>query len=235
MVKAQIHAEARSARRRKVGGCGEALELAKKILGYPDHSPDGPKGAAVQRLLTEDTCRSSANASRNRARPRAGQAGSHGVRGGRYGYRRSRREDAGADSEGDARISGPRLIRLGSWPSASGPAASVKARPCRDDRALQGPWATDASLAEINPHPTKDGKVSRSTPKSRLTTTRSSHKDLSGTARPERKKIRSRSKPAARAERTSSSHGTVGCMVNGAGLAMADHGYHPPAEVRRTS
>ena len=125
VVKAQIHAGGRG----KGGGVKVAkmppkrAEIAKKILGMTlvTHQT-GPEGRVVQRLLIEETLPIERELYLGIVLDRAHrQERVHGVGRRRHGDRRSRREDAGADSERDDRAGlwACCRFRRASWPSAS--------------------------------------------------------------------------------------------------------------------
>ena len=229
VVKAQIHAGGRG----KGGGvkvakdAAEAVELAEKILGMTlvTHQT-GPEGRVVQRLLIEETLPIERELYLGIVLDRAqGKTGLHGVGGGRHGDRRGRRQDAGADPEGDdrARLGLSAVSRRASWPSASAfPAASVNAAAAAMMALAKAYDATDASLAEINPFIlTKDGKVYALDAKINFDDNALfRHKDLV-----ELRDLNEEDPLEVEASKFGLNYikldGTVACMVNGAGLAMA--------------
>ena len=181
VVKAQIHAGGRG----KGGGvkiardAAEAAEIARQDAGHetghaPDRSGRPHRAAPADR---RDAAHRARAVSRHRARPRAGQAGVHGVGGRRHGDRRSRRQDSGADSE--------RSLRSGRRPDAV-PGAQAGLRHRRSggqrecgrgghDRAGQG-LRRDGLLRSprsIRSSSPRTARSTRSTPRSISTTTRS--------------------------------------------------------------
>ena len=149
----------------------------------------------------------------------------HGVLRGRHGHRRSRREDAGEDSEGADRA-GHRAShpsRRASWPSASAfPRPAVNAAVACMMALAKANEALDASLAEINPLIiTDDGRVVALDAKITLDDNALfRHKDLI-----ELRDLNEEDPLEVEASKFGLNYikldGNVACMVNGAGLAMA--------------
>ena len=228
VVKAQIHAGGRG----KGGGvkvakdAAEAAELARKILGMTlvTHQT-GPEGRMVQRLLIEETLPIERELylgivlDRVQGKPvfMASAAGGMEI------------EEVAAKT--------PELIlketiepglglapsRRASWPSASAfPPASVNAAAAAMTALAKAYYAMDASLAEINPFIlTKDGKVYALDAKINFDDNALyRHKDLV-----ELRDLNEEDPLEVEASRFGLNYikldGTVGCMVNGAGLAMA--------------
>ena len=170
VVKAQIHAGGRG----KGGGvkvAKDAAEAARARRQDPrhdaGHAPDRAgrphRAAAADR---RDAAHRARTVPRHRARPRAGQAGVHGVGRGRHGDRRGRRQDAGADPEGDDRA-GPGLSAFQARKLAFGigiPAGQRERRGGGHDGAGQG-LRRDGRLARrdqpVHPHQGRQGLRAR--------------------------------------------------------------------------
>src|SRR5579864_1818096 len=228
VVKAQIHAGGRG----KGGGvkvardAAETEELAKKILGMTliTHQT-GPEGRVVKRLLIEETLPIERELylgivlDRTQAKPvfMASAAGGMEI------------EEVAAKS--------PELILKESFDPSAGlasfqarklafgigvPAASVNAAAGAMMALARATVAVDASLAEINPFIlTKDGKVYALDAKINFDDNALyRHKDLV-----ELRDINEEDPLEVEASKHNLNYikldGTVGCMVNGAGLAMA--------------
>ena len=189
----------------------------------------GPEGRVVRRLLIEQGMDLSGSKEMYLAilrRPRQRAAGVHGLRPGRHGHRGGRGEGPEGDPEGDGRpggrASGP--TRPASSPSASASLRRSSRRPSRFMLALYRAFeGTDASLVEINPFlVTKAGDVLALDAKINFD-------DNALFRHPELVELRDldEEEPArgrgleARPELHQARRRNVGCMVNGAGLAMA--------------
>jgi succinyl-CoA synthetase beta subunit len=227
VVKAQIHAGGRG----KGGGvkvgkdAAEALELAKKILGMTlvTHQT-GPEGRLVQRLLIEETLPIDRELylgivlDRVQGKPvfMASAAGGMDI------------EEVAAKTPElilKETLQYPGLSPYQARKLAFGigiPPASINAAAAAMTALSKAYWATDASLAEINPFIlTKDGKVFALDAK--ITFDDNAlyrHKDLV-----ELRDLNEEDPLEVEASRHGLNYikldGTVGCMVNGAGLAMA--------------
>ena len=228
VVKAQIHAGGRG----KAGGvklarsADEAAQLASKILGMTLVTPQtGPGGRVVKRLLVEEGPRHQARAlPQHPGGPRRRSAGHHGQRRGRHGDRRSRARKSRRDS---ARAHSARRR----FAALSGAQAGLRARPRRRHGAVAIPFLqslyrafldTDASLAEINPLiVTGDGRLIALDAKMTFDDNAlDRHKELAAL-----RDLDEEDPLEVEASRYKLNYikldGTVGCMVNGAGLAMA--------------
>ncbi|MCU1237362.1 MAG: succinyl-CoA synthetase (ADP-forming) beta subunit [Candidatus Solibacter sp.] len=227
VVKAQIHAGGRG----KGGGvkvgkdAAEAVELAKKILGMTlvTHQT-GPEGRLVQRLLIEETLPIERELylgivlDRVQGKPvfMASAAGGMDI------------EEVAANTPElilKETLEYPGLSPYQARKLAFGigiPPASINAAAAAMTALSKAYWATDASLAEINPFIlTKDGKVFALDAK--ITFDDNAlyrHKDLV-----ELRDLNEEDPLEVEASRHGLNYikldGTVGCMVNGAGLAMA--------------
>jgi succinyl-CoA synthetase beta subunit len=227
VVKAQIHAGGRG----KGGGvkvaknAAEALELARKILGMTlvTHQT-GPEGRLVQRLLIEETLPIERELylgivlDRVQGKPvfMASAAGGMEI------------EEVAAKTPElilKETLDAPGLQPFQARKLAFGigiPAASVNAAAAAMIALSKAYFATDAALAEINPFIlTKDGKVFALDAK--ITFDDNAlfrHKDLV-----ELRDLNEEEPLEVEASRHGLNYikldGTVGCMVNGAGLAMA--------------
>ncbi len=228
VVKAQIHAGGRG----KGGGvkvakdAAEAVEIAKKMLGMRlvTHQT-GPEGRIVQRLLVEETLPIATRAvSGDCAGSRAGQAGVHGVGGGRHGHRRGGGEIARADFEGSAGA-GLRACAVSGAEHGVWNGRGVGKRQRRrggDDRPGEG-LRCDGCFAgrDQSIHCCEDGKVYALDAKFNLDDNALyRHKDLLD--------LRDQNEEdplEVEASRFSLNYikldGNIACMVNGAGLAMA--------------
>src|ERR1035441_5131837 len=227
VVKAQIHAGGRG----KGGGVKvakdavEALELARKIMGMTlvTHQT-GPEGRVVQRLLIEETLPIERELylgivlDRVQGQPvfMASAAGGMEI------------EVVAAKTPElilKETLEYPGLQPYQARKLAFGigiPAASVNAAAAAMTALSKAYWATDASLAEINPFIlTKDGKVYALDAKITLDDNALyRHKELV-----ELRDLNEEDPLEVEASRYGLNYikldGTVGCMVNGAGLAMA--------------
>jgi succinyl-CoA synthetase beta subunit len=227
VVKAQIHAGGRG----KGGGvkvakdAAEAAELARKIMGMTliTHQT-GPEGRVVQRLLIEETLPIERELylgivlDRVQGKPvfMASVAGGMDI------------EDVAANTPElilKETMEYPGLSPYQARKLAFGigvPATSVNAAAAAMTALSKAYWATDASLAEINPFIlTKDGKVYALDAK--ITFDDNAlyrHKELV-----ELRDLNEEDPLEVEASRYGLNYikldGTVGCMVNGAGLAMA--------------
>jgi succinyl-CoA synthetase beta subunit len=227
VVKAQIHAGGRG----KGGGvkvakdAAEALELARKIMGMTliTHQT-GPEGRVVQRLLIEETLPIERELylgivlDRVQGKPvfMASAAGGMDI------------EEVAAKTPElilKETLEFPGLSPYQARKLAFGigiPAASVHAAAAAMTALSKAYYATDASLAEINPFIlTKDGKVYALDAKITLDDNALyRHKELV-----ELRDLNEEDPLEVEASRYGLNYikldGTVGCMVNGAGLAMA--------------
>ena len=227
VVKAQIHAGGRG----KGGGvkvakdAAEALELARKIMGMTliTHQT-GPEGRVVQRLLIEETLPIERELylgivlDRVQGKPvfMASAAGGMDI------------EEVAAKTPElilKETMEFPGLSPYQARKLAFGigiPAASVHAAVSAMTALSKAYYATDASLAEINPFIlTKDGKVYALDAKITLDDNALyRHKELV-----ELRDLNEEDPLEVEASRYGLNYikldGTVGCMVNGAGLAMA--------------
>ena len=228
VVKAQIHAGGRG----KGGGvkvakdAAEAAELARQMLGMKlvTHQT-GPEGRIVQRLLIEETLPIERELylgivlDRVQGKPVFMASAAGGME-----IEEVAAKTPGADSQGDLRVR-PAWppTRRANWPSASAfPPASVNAAAAAMTALAKAYLAMDASLAEINPFIlTKDGKVYALDAKINFDDNALyRHKELV-----ELRDLNEEDPLEVEASRFGLNYikldGTVGCMVNGAGLAMA--------------
>src|SRR5450759_1517109 len=221
-VKAPIHA---SGRGKVAKDAAEALELARKIMGMTliTHQT-GPEGRVVQRLLIEETLPIERELylgivlDRVQGKPvfMASAAGGMDI------------EEVAAKTPElilKETMEFPGLSPYHARKLAFGigiPAASVHAAVSAMTALSKAYWATDASLAEINPFIlTKDGKVYALDAKITLDDNALyRHKELV-----ELRDLNEEDPLEVEASRYGLNYikldGTVGCMVNGAGLAMA--------------
>jgi succinyl-CoA synthetase beta subunit len=228
VVKAQIHAGGRG----KGGGvkvakdAAEARELANKILGMKlvTHQT-GPEGRIVQRLLIEETLPIERELYLGIVLDRA------------QGKPVFMASAAGGMEIEEVAAKTPELILKEAFDPAAGlapyqarklafgigiPAASVNAAAAAMSALVKAYVATDASLAEINPFIlTKDGKVYALDAKINFDDSALyRHKDLL-----ELRDLNEEDPLEVEASKFGLNYikldGTVGCMVNGAGLAMA--------------
>ena len=185
----------------------------------------GPEGRIVRRLLIEETlAHREGTLPGHSGGPRRRQAGFHGFGSGRNGHRASRSRNSGRDFEtahrsrhGPGGISGAKDC-IQTRPEA----AADQSRCAVSDQSLQGFLETDASLLEINPFiTTTDGRLFALDAK--ITFDDNAlfrHSDLR-----ELRDITEEDPLEVEASKYSLNYikldGSVGCMVNGAGLAMA--------------
>ncbi len=182
VVKAQIHAGGRGKGGGvKVARTREDAELhAKNILGMQlvTHQT-GPQGQRVQRLLIEETAAIDRELYLGIVLDRAiGQAGVHGVAGGRHGDRGSGRQGPGGDLQGEhrsgggvRRVAGAQAgVRAGTEADADQPRGGFPAEPVsrvhRNGRVAR--WRS------IRSSPRRTTSCSRWTRRSTSTTTRCS-------------------------------------------------------------
>ena len=231
VVKAQIHAGGRGKGGgvKVVKGAAAARETAQKILGMKlvthQTGPERQDGQAPARSSRASTSRASSTSasSRPRRRPRRRD----GVDRGRHGDRGGRRQDAREDPQGVGRPGGrpAPASRRASSPTALGlhGDAAKNAAELIMQRSTGASSTTDASLLEINPLVVHQGRATcwRSTPRSTSTTTRSSATRTWRRCATSTRRIRAEIE-AKRYDLTFIKlDGNIGCMVNGAGLAMA--------------
>ena len=190
----------------------------------------GPEGKKVRRLL-----RRAGPRDRARALPR------HAARSRRPAASRSwRRPKAAWRSRRSPRSTPEKILkradRSGDRLAATGRRASSRtrsactgkavgdARQVPDARSTRCYEEMDCSLLEINPLVVDEGRRrrSRSTRRSTSTTTPMfRHTELGGAARPDEEDPRRRSRRRSAGLNYISLDGNIGCLVNGAGLAMA--------------
>ena len=230
VVKAQIHAGGRG----KGGGVKlagdpeEAHDVAEKILGMTLVTPQtGPAGRIVQKVLVEEAPRHRPRAvPRRHPRPVSRRPGGHGL-----AVRRAWRSRRSPQKDPDAIVREPVDPLAGLFPFQA-PQARLRARalrrepsarPCALVQALMQAYVeTDASLAEVNPLlVTKQGDVLALDAKMNFD-------DNALFRHPDIKEMRDLSEEdplEVEASRFGLNYikldGNIGCMVNGAGLAMA--------------
>ena len=187
----------------------------------------GPQGRVVRRLLVEQGCEIARElylgivVDRGSGRVTVMASTEGGVE-----IEEVAAQDAGEDPARDDR-SGRRAspaTRRGASRSASGSRRSRSARRSASCTALARCFVEcDCSLAEINPLVVTAGRrrCSRSTPRSASTTTRSSATPTCASCATRTRRTRARSRPRSTTSRYIALDGNIGCMVNGAGLAMA--------------
>ena len=241
VLKAQIHAGGRGKGEFKGSGNGRSAAsssspsartspaVAEVMFKYPLVTKQtGEEGQKVSKVLVvqasaEDRPR---GLRRHGARPRHRPAGADGLRRGRRRDRGGGRQDAGEDPQDAGRsrrrpaaVPGPQA-----WPSSWASPASRSARPRRSSP----PWRKvylekDCSLAEINPLAVmSDGRGAGARRQDHLRRQRpvppSRHR---GPARRERRKTRRNCGRRKSGLSYISLTGNIGCLVNGAGLAMS--------------
>jgi len=227
VVKAQIHAGGRG----KGGGvkvakdAAEAREIAGKILGMTlvTHQT-GPEGRVVKRVLIEETLPITSELISASSWTNPSKAGDDGLLRGGHGHRRGGRQNARQDFE---RGIEPGLVLtpfqarklafgIGIPPESANRAAAAIIALAKAYVEL------DASLAEVNPFIlTGDGRVVALDAKINLDDNALyRHKDLL-----ELRDLNEEDPLEVEASKFGLNYikldGTVGCMVNGAGLAMA--------------
>src|ERR1039457_4587950 len=227
VVKAQIHAGGRG----KGGGVKvaknstEAAEFARQMIGMRLVTRQtGPEGRIVQRLLVEETLPIERELylgivlDRVQGKPvfMASAAGGMAIE-------RGAPRPPGSILKGTLDYPGLQPYQARKLAFGIGiPAASVNAAAAAMAALSKAYWATDASLAEINPFIlTKDGKVYALDAKITLDDNALyRHKELV-----ELRDLNEEDPLEVEASRYGLNYikldGTVGCMVNGAGLAMA--------------
>ena len=187
----------------------------------------GPKGKEVSRVYVEDGCDIARELylgmlidRATGARHRHGvDRRRHGDRGGRREARRRRSSASRSIRRRGLRPSSAASIAFGLGLEGKQVGTAVKFLTALYKAFIE----LDCSLVEINPLVVTEGRraASRSTPRSTSTTTRCSATRTSRRCATRARKTRSSSRPRKHELNYVKLDGNIGCMVNGAGLAMA--------------